>query len=207
MLNRLMESVGASSQRDLALRLGLPPSSITDALRRGNIPEDWLYRVAYLTGKSVEWLKTGKGDALHLLTMHEGGRARYGQPGIPLLSFIQAGELTSSLDPYPYAGVAEEYIAADVKGDRCIALRVRGESMLPEFHEKDIIVVDLGQREPQSGDYVVARVDEKEEATFKLYLKKRDGTVLKPLNDAYKEIPFVPDHRIVGKVVRLIRAY
>ncbi len=78
--------------------------------------------------------------------------------------------------------------------------------MLPEFKEGDTIVVDP-DRAPQSGDLVVAVVDESGEATFKQYLKKRDGQVLHPLNALYKEIPLAPEHRIVGKVVRLIRSY
>lgn len=199
--------MGSETQEQFASRLGINRPQVARYLS-GRIPDPAvLMKIAQRLGVTTDWLLTGKGAAVPSIAEETPTYGRTKARLVPLLTFIQAGALTSSLDPYPYAGAAEEYVSASVKGDRCIALRVRGDSMLPEFREKDIIVVDLEQREAQSGDYVVARVDEQEEATFKLYLKKRDGTVLKPLNDAYKEIPFVPDHRIVGKVVRLIRAY
>lgn len=199
--------MGSETQEQFASRLGINRPQVARYLS-GRIPDPAvLMKIAQRLGVTTDWLLTGKGATALTIAEEPVTYGRTRARLIPLLTFVQAGALTSSLDPLPYAGAAEEYISASVKGDRCIALRVRGESMLPEFREKDIIVIDLEQREPQSGDYVVARVDEKEEATFKLYLKKRDGTVLKPLNDAYKEIPFVPDHRIVGKVVRLIRSF
>ena len=59
-LERLMAVTGVDTQVALAEHLEVPPSSITDALRRGKIPEGWIFKIAYLTKRRVEWLRTGE---------------------------------------------------------------------------------------------------------------------------------------------------
>jgi SOS-response transcriptional repressor LexA len=215
-VKRIQQVLRVDSQAAVARWLEVQQPALTRALRVNHVPESWLYKVAYQTGHSVEWLRTGKGERLDSRFSGElraglvaESRADYGAARgrmVPVLTWIQAGALTAATDPYPYAGAAEDYVPAAVKGKRCFALRVHGDSMLPAFMEGDTIVVDP-DRAPQSGDLVVAVVDDAGEATFKQYLKKRDGQVLHPLNASYKEIPLAPEHRIVGKVVRLIRSY
>jgi len=215
-LKRIMHALGVRTQVALARALGMAPPRINEAVKRKSVPDSWLYKVAYQTGVTLEWLRTGKGSRLDprfsgelRSGMISESQADYGAARgrmVPVLTWIQAGALTSSTDLYPYAGAAEEYVPVPVKGKRCFALRVRGDSMLPAFMEGDTIVVDP-DRSPQSGDLVVAVVDDDGEATFKQYLKKRDGQVLHPLNETYAPIVLAPEHRIVGKVVRLIRSY
>jgi hypothetical protein len=60
-LERLRIVFGAANQSQLALRLAIKPQAIISAIRRGEIPEAWLYKAAYETQISVGWLNTGKG--------------------------------------------------------------------------------------------------------------------------------------------------
>jgi len=60
-IGRCKHAFGLTTQTALAKKIDLTPSSITDALRRGEIPEVWLYKVAYRTGRRVEWLRSGEG--------------------------------------------------------------------------------------------------------------------------------------------------
>jgi hypothetical protein len=64
-IDRLIAALNLRTQAQLAARLGIRPQSIISAIRRGEIPEAWLYRVAYLSGRRVEWLRTGKGSIWH----------------------------------------------------------------------------------------------------------------------------------------------
>lgn len=64
-IDRLLVALNAKTQAQLAASLEIRPQSIVSAIGRGEIPEAWLYRVAYLTGRSVEWLRTGKGPVWH----------------------------------------------------------------------------------------------------------------------------------------------
>ncbi len=77
-IRRLMSALAVSTQVQLSGRLGIKPQSIISAVKRGEIPEAWLYRVAYSTGKSVEWLRTGRGPAWQAKVVSEPRAPRYG---------------------------------------------------------------------------------------------------------------------------------
>lgn len=208
---RLLVAGGYASQVALAKDLGIAPQRITEAITRGQIPELWIYRTAYKTGHRAEWLQTGRGAKLHPAHVSVAAESLggYGLPPsalVPVLTWVQAGALRSAVDLYPYAGAAEEYTTVALRGEHCFALRVRGDSMLPEFREGDMIVVDP-DLSPRSGDFVVAVLDGTGEATFKRYQKKKDGEVLMPLNPDYVPIVLQSEHRLVGKVIRLIRSF
>ncbi len=73
-----MSALTVNTQAQLSGRLGIKPQSIVSAEKRGEIPEAWLYRVAYSTGKSVEWLRTGRGPAWQAKVVSEPRAPRYG---------------------------------------------------------------------------------------------------------------------------------
>ncbi len=73
-----MSALAVSTQVQLSGRLGIKPQSIVSAEKRGEIPEAWLYRVAYSTGKSIEWLRTGRGPVWQAKVVSEPTAPRYG---------------------------------------------------------------------------------------------------------------------------------
>jgi len=114
--------------------------------------------------------------------------APIGSRRIPLLNYVQAGELTEI--GASFSGEAMEYLLTDLRlSDHSFALEIQGDSMSPEFRPGDRIIVD---REicPRPGDFVVAR-NGGFEATFKKYrprgISPTGGDVfeLVPLNDDY----------------------
>lgn len=60
-LERLKDTFGVKTQVQLASRLAIKPQAIISAIRRGEIPEAWLYKSAYETQASLLWLKRGIG--------------------------------------------------------------------------------------------------------------------------------------------------
>ena len=71
---------------------------------------------------------------------------------IPLITFVQAGSLTDNMDR-----IFDEYLDVDLGCSReSFGLRIRGESMLPEFREGDIVIIDP-EICPRAGDFVVVR--------------------------------------------------
>ena len=77
-IERLMAALELKTQAQLAASLEIRPQSIVSALNRGEVPEAWLYRVAYRTGRSIEWLRTGKGPAWHGALLAEAPAPAYG---------------------------------------------------------------------------------------------------------------------------------
>lgn len=71
-------------------------------------------------------------------------------------------------------------------GSEPYALMVLGDSMLPEFEEGEIIVVEPSGL-VKDGSYVVAYVND--EYIFRQIVKSGEGWMLKPLNPLYENIP------------------
>jgi repressor LexA len=123
------------------------------------------------------------------------------EPRVPLYrAKFPAGAMGSVLDQE----VADEYFSLAGKNKPRFAVPVRGRSMEPDFRDGDLIIIERTSQ-VRDGDFVLTVCDEDEEGTFKKYVKKKDGYVLQPLNQDYKEIPLTEKHRIVGKVLWLVR--
>jgi len=91
--------------------------------------------------------------------------------------------------------------------DAHYALEVKGDSMIDAGILDGDIVVLKRTESADSGDIVVALVDE-EEATLKRLRKKGDSIALEAANPAYETRIFGPDRvRVQGRLVALIRRY
>lgn len=126
---------------------------------------------------------------------------------IPVISWITAGKWNEVCDSFQ-PGDADEWIESDVKGRNVFALRVKGDSMEPEFKEGEIVIINP-HIEAKSGDFVVIKNDDNGEATFKQLKKYGDTIVLHPLNSKYPDIELKKGtkYRIVGKVVKKEKRY
>lgn len=64
-LNRICEVVGCSSYCKLAEILNVKQSVITDAIRRKEIPKNWLERLSAEWGANPEWILAGDVETKH----------------------------------------------------------------------------------------------------------------------------------------------
>lgn len=99
----------------------------------------------------------------------------------PLISWVQAGEWCEISEGFvPQYGM--ELLPCPVKcSPDSFVLRVRGLSMEPKFHDGDLIFVDP-HAAAINGKYVVVRLDDSNEATFKQLIVEGDHKFLKALN-------------------------
>jgi repressor LexA len=119
---------------------------------------------------------------------------------IPLLGRVQAGALTTAVeDPEGYVPVQ-----GPDTGNGLFALKVRGKSMVGAGILPGDIVIVRRQDTADSGDIVVALVDD--EATVKRLRLKRGRVELHPENPRFE--PIVPDTDeviLLGKVIEVRR--
>lgn len=93
--------------------------------------------------------------------------ATTGATMIPLISNVQAGAWSETVDPHQ-AGDASKWLMTDAPVSRSsFALQVQGDSMTPDFQPGDRIIVDPAVQ-PRLGDFVVAK-NGNQEATFRKY--------------------------------------
>lgn len=129
------------------------------------------------------------------------------QGGLPLISWVKAGGWAEVEDPFE-PGEYERLVPVTRRySNRAFALRVEGDSMQSadgtSFPNGSIICVEPMQA-AKNGSYVVARLDDSMEATFKQLIIDGDRTYLKPLNPRYPIMPVEGELTICGVVRQLV---
>ncbi|MEV3802760.1 S24 family peptidase [Aeromonas veronii] len=203
------------SKAELARRVGISHASVSKWESGLNQPKGrYLNDLAAALGVTVDWLLTGEGEA----TARPSPEAMPGyhnvEPAvipqgnrIPILSYVQAGNWREICEQATTFDGNVEYVTASVDIGSCgFGLWLRGDSMLPQFKEGDLIIVDPDEA-PQPGDYVVAK-NGSNEATFKKYRPRgidengQEVFELVPLNDDYPTMHSDRQHiEIIGVMV------
>jgi repressor LexA len=123
---------------------------------------------------------------------------------IPVMGRIAAGTPVSAIQTRSHTiSMPPDMLST---GDH-FALEVRGDSMIEAgIFENDTVVIRK-QDTAETGDIVVALIDD-EEATLKRLRKRGASIALEAANPAYETRIFGPDRvRIQGKLVSLLRRY
>lgn len=178
------------TQQQLGDRVGVTKATISQWEKGDYSPSGQnLYNLAKALGVSADWLLTGKESSSVFQNVEP---TTLSDHRVPVLSYVQAGQLTQVQEIRDVDG-SFEYVQADEDiGDRAFAMRISGDSMTPEFGEGDLVIIDP-DIEPVPGDYVAAKNGSRE-ATFKKYRPRgfnQDGVEyfeLVPLNDDYAPI-------------------
>ncbi len=123
---------------------------------------------------------------------------------IPVMGRIAAGTPISAIQSRSHTiSIPPDMLAT---GDH-FALEVRGDSMIEAGIFEDDTVIIRKQDTAETGDIVVALIDD-EEATLKRLRKRGASIALEAANPAYETRIFGPDRvRIQGKLVSLLRRY
>lgn len=136
-----------------------------------------------------------------------------GKRNVPLVEWVDAGLGAEVVSQQALASATEFVEVVSTVSDAAFALRVKGDSMEPDFHEGDVIVVDPA-RQPQPDQFVVAELlpngtpEGHGKVTFKQYVFRgyREGSPsfdLRPLNPDYPTTTVNKNHpgRVLGVVV------
>ncbi len=184
------------SQRELARRSGLSQQLISK-LENGLVEStSEVFKLAEALRVDARWLATGKDDG----NVGDGPAIT---AYVPLISWVAAGSWREVADPYP-PGQGEALVPATCRvGRNAFALRVQGDSMEPVFPNGSIIIVDPNA-EPRHGSYVVVRLDEAEQATFKQLVVDGGMRYLKPLNPRYPLMEIRQSATVCGVVRQMV---
>jgi len=189
-----LREIGKSARR-ASLDGGLTPDAIRNVLRAKsrNPRRDTLEGIA----RGLNWTME------ELLELASAGNVSHVEGGlyeVPLISWVAAGQMAESSDPY-VVGDAEEYVPVTHKRRTLIALRVNGASMNRVAPEGSTIIVDYADKSLVSGQYYVVKLGG--EATFKRY--RADPPRLEPDSTEHFDTVFIDrEADVVGRVIQVI---
>lgn len=173
-LQRLCKIAGTSNQSEIARKLDIPPTTLSNWISRG-VSKGGALKISQAYGVSIEYVLTGQGemtakptptDLQNKIYKMEGkvNSLEYAKPVkiLPIVNEVQAGQFIEIGD-----NEFDEYEPAHHK-DGTYWLRVKGDSMTPDFVQGDLILVGR-ERVASTGNYVVALLENDPKATFKKY--------------------------------------
>ena len=148
------------------------------------VGDDLAEKLERSMGKPVGWMDESHEDRQQQPATSSESNT-YAGPDIrslrPLISWVQAGEWSEISEGFVPQYGAELLPCPVMCSPESFVLRVRGSSMEPKFHEGDLIFVDPNVAAAH-GRYVVVRLDESNEATFKQLIVEGNRQYLKALN-------------------------
>lgn len=204
-LKRALE-MREKTQGDLVKATNISQSSISDYLNGKYKPNQLkTYLIANYLNVSYEWL-LGFDDNIEAKSVRDLSIIDIGEiVKIPVYGRIPAGiPIEAVEDIIDYAEISKDLCKED---RQLIALRVRGDSMLPDYKDNDTVIIEK-RPDCESGQDCAVYINGFD-ATLKRVVKQENGLLLQALNPAY-ETKFYPYNgeesvTILGVVVQLIR--
>lgn len=203
---RISEAAGISSQNELACLLGVNRSAITQAKKRGVIPEKWILNLSRSFRLNPDWIETGQGpkyirgsedDSLEFTVIPK-VRARLSAGG----GSFEVGEEIEGY--YSFRG---QWLARKGSPRSMVLMNVFGNSMEPEIKDGDTILVDESQKDILAGAIYAVGVDDT--VMVKRVEKHPNKLVLQSDNSTYQPIYLegeeIEKARIIGKVLWVCR--
>lgn len=196
------------SQVQLASMLGVTQAAVSRWERDGISPgTDNITKLSALLGVSVDEILKGERatPVKEVLYVPSDRSKRFIR--VPILGRIPAGipiEAIEDVEDW------EDFPVDDtVQGRRYFGLKIKGDSMEPEYRDGDVIIIQQ-QEECHSGDDCAVMVNG-DDATFKRVRLHESGLTLQPLNNRYEpqyysaqQVQSLPV-RILGVVVEIRR--
>lgn len=191
------------------------PSAV---MSKFNLPRSWGSQYAQIKGGSSFASRAARNMEvkLHLSSMYldqmdndvaSNVREIESRAKVPVISWIQAGELSEVFDIFhPGEAVQWEDAIYSKPSKHSYALVVEGDSMdrpgaTPNFPAGTILIVDP-DRASHAGDYVIAKDVATQKATFKQLTTDGSRWYLKAINPAYQAIEIDdPALRVIGRVI------
>jgi len=171
------------TQAEFGARIGKSQRLISDILNdHRNVSADMIQLLHYKLNVNVNFLLKGETPMFLPKEIRQ-------DMLIPLIADIPAGPWEAWIDSYA-PGAGEDYVSCpELRGENLFAIRVDGDSMMPQLHPGDILVIDPHRRFTSG----IAAV--RHHWGYKIRNVHRAGEklLLYPLNPAYKPEEIAPD--------------
>jgi len=157
--DRLTKGGHVSSQKNLALILGVDSSAISQAKKRNSIPFSWFTILSKKLDLNPEWIQTGIGDK----RLNEPDDFKTMFEMIPKVKArLSAGGGSFDIEPdiIGYFSFQKEWLRKKGNSKKMVLMDIFGNSMEPELKDGDTILVDLSKNEILAGAIYAIGIDD-----------------------------------------------
>lgn len=193
------------NESELGRKSGVPQPTINRILsgESSSPRKPTVEKIARVLRVSPDWLMFGTGeDKFDANVEPATGPSRYYE--YPEISWVQAGVACEAMDLFNVGDFEAIHPSDAWAGPNGFWLRVKGPSMTSpngmSFSEGMIILVAPGG-DVENGQYVVAKLIDTNEATFKQFIWDSGKAYLKALNPAFPTVEVDNTWTVVGRVV------
>lgn len=193
------------NESQLGRRSGVPQPTINRILsgESSSPRRPTVEKIARALRVSPDWLMFGTGeDKFDANVEPATGPTRYYE--YPEISWVQAGVAAEAMDLFNVGDFEATHPSDAWAGPNGFWLKVKGPSMTSvngmSFSEGMLILVAPGG-DVENGQYVVAKLIDTNEATFKQFIWDSGKAYLKPLNPAFPTVEVNETWVVVGRVI------
>jgi len=205
---RATKALGIKTQMELAQALDLNRSAISQAKRKGEIPDRWILELFRRYGINPDWIETGE-NQVFLKNDQTAETEPAFSPVLKVKARLCAGGGSFETEP----GAPDRYLFKshwlNAKGqpDKMVLMDIFGNSMEPELKDGDTVLVDGSQKDIFAGALYAVGI---EDTIMVKRIEKHPGKlVLLSDNTDYPPILLKKSDmnrvRIIGKVLWVCR--
>ena len=194
---------------ELSEKTGIAKSSLSEYINgKYEAKQDGVYLLAKALNVNEAWLMGGDVPMERIDKNIQGmDKKSEGSAVVFIYGSIPAGTPMECIEDI----IDTEEIPIDMLkgGKQYFGLKVKGNSMNPDYLDKDILICEKVE-DCNSGDDCIVMVNG-DDGTFKRVIKNENGIILQPLNSEYQPMIYTNEQieklpvRIIGKVVELRR--
>ena len=207
-IRRAFEALQISSQNKLAILLGINRAGITQAKKKGTVPEKWILELYRKYGINPDWIETGSGKMF--IAERDGSVIVPEYKSAPYVKArLCAGDGSFEVDEAirDYWMFRAEWLNRKGSASHMILIDIYGNSMEPELKHGDTVMIDTSQRDILAGSISAVGIDD---TIMVKRIEKHPGKlVLRSDNKDYEPIYLSGDDmdsfRIIGKIVWISR--
>ena len=206
-IQRVYEATGIDSQNELAQVLQINRSAVTQARKKGHVPDRWLLQLYRKFGLNPEWLENG--DGVTFLKKPTGRSVPEFErvPKVNARLCAGDGSFETDADIQCYYAFQKEWLRKKGAVAAMVLFDIFGNSMEPDIQNGDTVLIDQSQKAILAGALYAVGIEDT--IMVKRIEKRPNKLVLLSNHKDYLPIMLNRDEalavRIIGKVIWICR--
>ena len=206
-IDRVFEATGIDSQTELARVLKINRSAVTQARKKGQVPDRWLLQLYRKFGLNPEWVESGAGRIFLGTAAGESVAQFQKVPKVTARLCAGDGSFETDADVETYQAFRMDWLRRKGKPEAMVLFDIFGNSMEPEIKDGDTVLIDQSQQAILAGALYAVGIEDT--IMVKRIEKRPNKLVLLSNHKDYLPVMLTREEanavRIIGRVIWICR--